>query len=413
VNGREVSGAVEARSLNGVGTQRWGVVLGSLLGLMVGNGPIMQFTFGIFLKPITEEFGWNRTQASLALVLGVTLTAICVPFAGGLMDRHGVRAVTLPAIALLAAFTAAVAFVATSPILFIVLYGLMGIAAAGQTPLPYAKAITAWFDDKRGLALGIAMAGVGLGAALIPQFAQALVSSYGWRGAYIGLGVGVFMLAFPAVLFLVKMPPRESGNTQPSAQALPGLSLREAAHTSEFRALAATCFLVACATNGTIAHVVPLLGDRGVTASEAAGSLAFAGLSLIIGRIWAGYMLDRMHGPIVSAVFFALPLIGIGLLAANVSSPALCVVLIGLGLGAEVDLIAYLTSRYMGLKSFGEIYGLLFAIFLLGSAVGPLVMGVSFDVFASYGPCIAVFAGALIAAIYLMLRQGEYRFPQR
>src|SRR5438105_4991947 len=174
---------------------RWLVVAGAILGLIVGNGPIMQFTFGVFLKPITQDFGWDRSTVSLALVVGLGMTACCVPVAGRLIDRYGIRKVVLPAITLFSLLLVAVANFATTPTMFIALYAMMGAAAAGQTPLPYAKAISAWFDDRRGLALGMAMAGVGIGAALVPQLAQYLVTTYGRRSAYLGLGIITCVLA--------------------------------------------------------------------------------------------------------------------------------------------------------------------------------------------------------------------------
>jgi MFS family permease len=391
---------------------RWLVVLGAVVGLIVGNGPIMQFTFGVFLKPITQDFGWDRSTVSLALVAGLGMTAACVPFAGRLIDRYGIRKVVLPAIALFSLLLIAVSRLATTPTMFIVLYALMGAAAAGQTPLPYAKAISARFDDRRGLALGLAMAGVGIGAGLIPQLAQYLVTTQGWRGAYFGLGIVTFLLAFPAVLFLVRMP--SEGKT---AQAVPlrleGLTGGEALRSKAFWILAAAFFAVAAATNGSIAHLVPLLTDQGISPQVAVSALGVAGLALIAGRLAAGALLDRVFAPYVAAVFFVLPLIGLVLLyvAPNRIVGPVAAVSIGMGLGAEVDLIAFLLTRYLGQKAFGEIYGYLFAIFLLGSGAGPLLMGFLFDKSGSYGIGLIAFMAILALSAALILRLGKYAYP--
>jgi len=96
------------------------------------------------------------------------------------------------------------------------------------------------------------------------------------------------------------------------------------------------------------------------------------------------------------------------------SQPAMAAagtVLVGVGLGAEVDLIAFLLSRYLGMRSFGEIYGYLFAIFMLGSGLGPFVMGVSFDRRGSYNLILECFGFALVAASILILRLGPYVYP--
>ncbi|UUZ74110.1 MFS transporter [Polaromonas sp. P1(28)-8] len=149
-------------------------------------------------------------------MIGLTMTALFVPVAGRLIDRFGIRAVTLPAITLFSLSMAALAVFADTPQKFMLIYALMGIAAAGQTPLPYAKAIAAWFDDKRGLALGVAMSGVGLGAALVPQFAQMLVANVGWKGAYLGLAALTFVVGVCAVGLAVRSP----GKTTAARRAL-------------------------------------------------------------------------------------------------------------------------------------------------------------------------------------------------
>jgi MFS family permease len=396
---------------------RWWLVVASVLGLLVGNGPIMNFTFGVLLTPVSREFGWNRGTVSSAIVAGLWTTAVATPVFGRLVDRLGIRVVALPAIIVFSLTTASVALVPASPVAFTALYALMGLSAAGQTPIIYAKAISARFDDKRGLALGIAMAGVGLGAAAVPQFAQALIRLRGWREAYLGLGVLTFMLAFPAVALIIGRQPTPSidkpSRVNLSTMRLPGLTGREALRTQRFWLLAVIFFIVAGACNGTIAHVVPFLTDRGVSPSIATSVLTTAGIALIGGRLLAGYLLDRFFAPYVAMAFFLFPFFGTVLLlmASRPAAAAAGAVLVGAGLGAEVDLIAFLLSRYLGMQSFGEIYGYLFAIFMLGSGLGPFVMGISFDRRGSYNLILKCFGFALIAASILILRLGPYAYP--
>jgi MFS family permease len=102
---------------------RWWIVFASVIGLLVGNGPIMQFTFGVLLPPIAREFGWARGTVSSAIVVGLWMTGIATPLVGRLVDRHGIRPVALPAIALFSAATSSVALVPASPVAFTALYG--------------------------------------------------------------------------------------------------------------------------------------------------------------------------------------------------------------------------------------------------------------------------------------------------
>jgi len=393
---------------------RWWVVFASVLGLLVGNGPVMQFTFGTLMPPITRQFGWSRGMVSTAMVVGLWITGISTPLVGRLVDRFGIRAVALPAILLFSLATASVAWVPASAAAFIALYALMGLGAAGQTPLIYAKAVSMRFDRQRGLALGIAMAGVGLGAAVVPQFAQAMIGLAGWRGAYAGLGVLTFVLAFPAVALFVGRPDSDS---KPVVQrpnvSMPGLTGMEALRTARFWTLAFSFFIVAGTTGGVISHLVPLMSDRGVSLQTATAMVGIAGAALIGGRMLSGFLADRIHAPYVAAVFFFAPLIGIVVLLTTprAEGAALGTLLVGIGVGAEVDLIAFLLSRYLGMRSFGEIYGYFFAIFMLGAGLGPFAMGMSYDRTGSYRYMLVCFAAALALASLPMLRLGAYEYP--
>ena len=399
----------------------WWVVAGSLLGLTVGNGPVMQFTFGVFVKPLSEAMQTDRGAISAALLVGLVATGIATPFVGRLIDRHGTRRIALPAIILFALGMAAIGLFANSPLSLMILYGLSGMVAAGQTPLPYSKAIAAVFDSRRGLALGIATAGVGLGTMLMPMLAQKLMTAFGWRGAYMGLGLITLLVALPAMAGLVTRRQETASSSLagdhngPAKTAPPGLTAAEALKDSRFWLLAVAFFTVALAASGVVAHIVPLMTDRGVSPLEATHAISAAGLALLVGRLAAGWLLDRLHAPHVAIVFFSLPLLGIALLlgTADASYGVPAAILVGLGLGAEVDLIAFLQSRYLGLKAFGEIYGYLFAIFMLGSGLGPFLMGQSFKVMHSYQPALMLLSGGLVLACLLMSRLGAYPYQAR
>ena len=127
------------------------------------------------------------------------------------------------------------------------------------------------------------------------------------------------------------------------------------------------------AINGTLTHVIPLLTDRGVPPQQAAFVFSFAGYAIILGRILAGWCLDRFRGPHIAMFFFAVPIIGIALLGSGATglAPAIGAVLCGVGIGAEIDLMAFLLSRYFGLKAYGKIYGVMFAVFGIGTGIGP------------------------------------------
>jgi MFS family permease len=390
---------------------RWCIVAGCTIGLIFSTGPLIQFSFGVFIKPVSEAFHADRGRVSLALLAALCVCGVLTPFVGHLVDRFGVRRIGAPVIALFAISIGLIGLASKSIWLYIGFYGLAGIFSAGQTPLIYAKAITAAFDSKRGLALGIALSGVGLGTALVPRLAQKFISALGWRHAYLALGAVTLAVALPALLFFVRDGPVASRSIARDI-VVQGLTGSEALRSRLFWKLAAAFFLVAMVLAGVMAHVVPMMTDRGVPVQTAALALSSAGIALIVGRLIAGYALDLVFAPYVALFFFALPLFGIGILltTSSVASSVLAAILIGISLGAEVDLIAYLQSRYFGLRRFGEIYGYLLAIFMVGSGVGPFAMGVAYAYFGSYAPALAGFGVCLACACAGMLALPSYAF---
>jgi len=396
-------------------TNPWWVVVGAVGGLVVCNGPVLAFTFGVFLKPIMTEMSWQRGTASFALSAGGICSALMVPVLGRMMDRWSIRKVALPGLVFYAFAMCLLGLSPRSLVIFTLLFALAEAASAVQTPIGYAKAIAAWFDRRRGLALGVAMSGVGLGGFIMPQLAQVLIDRVGWRGAYPIFGLLTLAIAFPLVALWIREPrPGEGERRAAETAEQAGLDVREALRTPRFWLMGAAFFLVAIAINGTVAHVVPLLTDDGISAATAAATMGVFGLATMAGRLLAGYLVDRFFAPIVATAFFLAPIAGFVLLStASGALPALGVILLGLGLGTEIDLIAFLVSRYLGQRSFGEIYGYCFMIFGFGSSLGRFLGGLIYDLAGSYGPALIGAAAALVAAVVLVNLLGPYVYPVR
>jgi MFS family permease len=405
--------------MGGLFANRWLVVAASLLGLLVGSGPVLIFSSGVFLKPVSAELGITRGDLSSAVFLAAICTAIACPLLGWLLDRFGTRRVMMPGILLYALVVAGFALMQTKPVFLIpLIFALVGFVGAVQTPIPYAAAVTQWFDRQRGLALGIATAGVGLGVALLPPFLAMLIGAFGWRHAYLGLAIAVLVLAWLPVALFVREPP---GLAQAAARrtdanltdALPGIPAAAALKQWQFWALTVAFFLAVMAINGTLTHVIPLLTDRGIPPQQAALMFSFAGYAIILGRILAGWCLDRFWGPYVAMCFFVVPMLGIALLGSGATGlvPLIGAILCGAGIGAEIDLMAFFISRYFGLKAYGKIYGIMFAVFNIGTGLGPALSGLSFDRFHSYGPIFIVYEVALAITCLLFIGLGPYPYP--
>lgn len=399
---------------------RWWVLGASFLGMIVGPGPILVFSYAVLLRPATQELGVDRSIFSSAALFATLIGLVGGPAVGWLIDRYGARRVMIPGILLFALGISANSLLSTSIVTIYALFVCGNLFSAAASPIPFSIVIARWFDQIRGLALGIALAGIGVGTAVVPIFTANLIGHYGWRSAYLGIAAAIVVFAWLPVVFFIHEPPdfarRRARQKQAVADHLPGMTAREAFRHWRWWAMSIAFFLGGLAINGTLAHVVALLGDRGVPIQVAASTLAFTGIALIVGRIIAGWALDRFNGPAIAAICFAIPIVGILMLASGAGGLTFAKVattLCGFGIGAEVDLLAFFLSRYCGLKAYGKIYGVSFAFFTIGNTLGALIGSLSFDRLHSYTPAFLLFAAALAVACMLFLTLGAYTYPAR
>jgi MFS family permease len=394
---------------------RWWVVGGSVIGLMVSGGPVNIFTFGVFLRAVTEDIHIGRGAFASAMLATNWISAASGPFLGWLLDRYGARRVLLVGSILFAIATATQAYITSSLLVIYALFAFKALMGSGLSPVSYAFAVSKWFDRRRGLALGLALAGVGLGTAIIPQLVAYLIANYGWRSAYVGLGLVVLVLgAVPALLFIREPDAHERAAMPQFADGeLPGYDFIAVLKGARFWALAFAFFLGVVALNGTLTQIVAMLMDRGVPLQVATRDLAASGIAAIFGRIASGWCVDRYHGPYVAIGFFILPMIGTLLFASGAAEPVpfFGALLCGAALGGEIDLMSFFVSRYFGLKSYGKIFGTMFGIFAGSTGVGPFISGLSFDHWHSYVPAFMLYELALVVACLVFLPLGPYPFP--
>ena len=400
----------------------WYVVFTAAIGLLLGYAPIFVFSFGVFVKSFVKEFHSSRTQISLAFTLANIMISISSPLVGRLVDRFGARRVILPATLIFGFLLISFKFVSTSLWRLYVVFLALGFIGSATTPVPYLKVVSNWFDRRRGLALGLSMAGVGTGAIMIPPTAQRLITVLGWRSAYAALSILGLVVAIPMVALFLKDSPEEKGllpdggvdfrapsEERPEKQ---GLMWPEARGSGTFWLMLCAFVLVGASVHACVIHLVSMVTDRGVSAENAALASSALGIALLLGRVGSGFVLDRFFAPYVAIFFFSGVACGLSSLWVGASGAAAFVgaSLVGLGMGAEGDLIAYFTSRYFGLRSFGEIYGYLFSAYTLAGALGPLLMAIGFDHAGSYRLPLLFFLIATITAAVLMTRLGQYRY---
>lgn len=394
----------------------WPVLVAAALGTAFGASPIPFNSIGPFTKPLADEFGWGRGDIQLALFWFTAAVVLVVPFVGGLADRIGVRKVAIGALTLFGITFAALAFTPASLFAFYLLWILMGALGGGSTPVTWTRAVNSWFVHNRGLALALTLMGTGLTAAVLPSLATWLIEQYGWRKAFIGISLLPLVIALPVAIWLFREPDDTDATPLLAATSRSGVTVGAALRDYRFWVIALSILCVAIALGGSITNFQPLLMDRGFRAQEAAKIAGVIGVSVIVGRLVAGYLIDRFWAPLVTLPMLALPAVACFLLAQTqvpMAAAVLSAILIGLAAGAETDLVAYLTARYFGLANYGRLYGLQYSVFGFASGISPFLFGKVFDVTGSYQPILYVAAVLFVLGAVALLTLGRYpRFEE-
>jgi MFS family permease len=385
----------------------WRIILAALIGIAFGVTGLFFYSAGIFIKPVAGELGWSRAAvSSVTVVAGLSLAATA-PFVGWVVDRLGVRVVALAAGIGLAMGFLLLSRAPPSMTVYLGLIALTVLLGAGASPVAYTRLVNLWFERARGTALGLAQMATGIAGALIPPLLTPYVAERGWRAGYVALAI-VALASVPVVLILIgraSLPPAARPATS-------GLMLREAVRSPVFMVLAALFVFAAIGIGGMIVHLVPMLTDAGLSPVRAGAVAGLLGFAIIFGRAATGIVVDRVFAPRVACVAFALAACGCWLLAwGGAEWAAVAAVLVGLAMGAEVDLISYLVARYFGLGAYGSIYGWLYAVFMVGSSIGPVIAGAAFDRWGNYDVGIAVLGSSLAIAAVIALRLRP--FPNR
>lgn len=394
-------------------TLGWKVLVAAAVGIACGASPIPFNAIGPLTKPIQAEFGWDRGQIQMSVLIFALAVTFLSPFFGGLVDRHGVRKVALFSLAGFGLSWAALALTPGNIYAFWGLWLLCGVLGGASIPLSWTRGVNSWFVKNRGFALALALMGTGVTATIMPALSAWLIAEFGWRGAIVGLSLLPLAIGLPVAWLLFREPRADErpATTLASGGDTWGVELRVAMRQPRFWLMFASFGLVALAFGGLFTNYFPLLTDKGFDPKQAGLITGVIGLSVIVGRLFAGFLIDRIWAPLVGFPMFALPAVACWLLTHDVVSvhaAVVAAVVIGFAAGAETDLIAFLSAKYFGLKHYGKIYGTLYMPFGLGSAISAPVYGAVFDNFGSYNPALWVAAVLFVAGGLLLLGIGPY-----
>lgn len=395
--------------------------LGPLFGATVGAGcgltSIVFYTHGVFAVPITESTGWRRGEVQFAFTLMSLMAVLTAPAVGWLIDRFGARRVALWAIPGFFAGLSLLSLTGGALQGYYAAFLAMAVLGAGTLPVTWTTVVNQWFHRNRGLALGIALSGTGIAAAIAPAYAGWLIAMGGWQSAYFWMAVTATVIALPVIYLCFRSPgPARSGSGAGggeviSAAHVTGSDFKEALSNYRLWVLCFSITLVAGSVAGMITSFVALLTDGGFSLVDAAGHASTIGVSVIVGRLLAGVLVDRVWAPAVAAVLLACPAAAAIMLDLIPLSPliaTLCAALIGLAAGAEVDLLAFLTSRYFGLRRYGSIYAVTFVFFSVSAGLAPAAFGLVHDGTGSYALALRCAAVGCVLGALAMLSLGRY-----
>ena len=373
------------------------VVLGCFIGMVGSTGGMLFSSLGVLAGPLADEFGWSRGEISFAITVLTVGIILGILVSGPLLDRFGSRKVLLVSVSLSILVVAPAPFYVSSLPTFYLMIFLGSFIGGPTNNIAYARVVASWFDRRRGLFIGINASGMGAGFALVPLLTDQVIGDGSWHGGYYLLALIMLLVVLPSIYFLIVDNPQELGlqvdgevdeavSEAAAENIVPSLRFREAMHTRPFLLLLGLAPVLAFALYGSFSQLVPMMGDRGLDATTAALVASTVGISMAVARMGVGFLLDYFFAPRLAMVLFSLSLLGVLLLLVgnHVVLYFLGAMLVGLGIGAEGDLVAYLTSRYFGMRHFATIFGVLFSAFMMGTGVGPAVFGATFDRYGNY-----------------------------
>lgn len=407
----------------------WWIVAAGFVVLLCGGG-FSFYSFTVFVKPLTDHFGWSRAAISVPAGIWAVSFGLACPLAGWCVERFGARRTMITA-----AIATGAAYLLMAEIdrlwMLAVLMGVAGVAGSCATVIPVQTIVSHWFARLRGLALGTALLGIGFGGMVAPPATNWVIERWGWESAF-RLGCGLmWLVVVPTVALWVRTRPEELGlvpdgqaepagadrrGEQTSPAELPGVLLRDAVATSAFWALLAIQILLMFGQVAISVHFVPLATEAGLDSQQAANFWGAAiGVSMI-GRLGTGWLADNMSPRLLltgAAALLALAMVSLQATAAWLFGPApalfyLFGALYGLGLGSSVILVPVLVARCFGRKQYGAILGLVLSGFAVGAVLGPVTAGKIFDATGCYDwslrLCLLAFAGVGLLAVAVRTR---------
>lgn len=391
--------------------RNWTLVLACALGFSFSS--VVNYSFGLFIEPLTQEFGWSRAETSVGLTLTAVVSVLLSPVVGMIIDRWGVRRLAIPGLALLGLSVASFGLASGSVWQWIALWAIFALVDLSVKSTVWTTAVAYTFDKERSLAIAFTLGGVSFALIVGPPLAEALIAVFGWRMAFavMGLvwGAGTLSLAIP--FLRDRRNGAEAKLQRAAATSADGLTVGEALRSRPLQRIALATLITMLLGVGIQVHQVPILTAGGVTRQHAAYLVSLGGIAGIAGKIATGWLMDRANAGLVGGITLAVSAIAYGLLIDSIRTTELTIVamiVIGYAAAAKMQICAYMTTRYAGMRNFGTVFGFMSSLIALGGGLGPLVAGLVYDHFQTYDPLLMAAVGGMLLSAAMLVGLGNY-----
>ena len=354
------------------------------------SGPGQSHTFSVFVEPISQDLKLSSASIASAYGLATLIAAFLLPYMGKIIDRYGAR-VSLIIISIILGISCIFFGAASNFLMLTVGFGFLRFFGQGSLMLGCANLVSQWFDSKRGFAMSLMALGFGMSMAIHPPVSQFLIDQYGWKYAWIILGISTWIIMVPALFILAWNNPeniglkpdgvKKSNFKNDEVEAIEGLNLTEALKENSFYILAAMWFGMAMLVTTLHFYQVTILTNQGITTEFAASLFTVSAFAMVVFMPLVGKFFDNFPTKYVLAT--GLLINSISLISITYSSSdaysLFYAVSFGINNAFSMTMFGYIWPRYFGRKHLGSIQGTGQMIGVIGASLGPLPVGFAID----------------------------------
>jgi MFS family permease len=394
----------------------WVIVVVLAITMTIASGA--RFLFGVVLKPLSEEYGWNRAELTGAVMLGMVVISICQPLIGILVDRIGPKRILVAGLALLAVALIPFSF-ATSLWQIYLLYGVVtSVALAAASPVLSTALVGRWFQAKRGLAMSLATSGSAFGQLVIVPIATWIMLMTSWQMTYRVLAVALVVVALPLSAIFLRDGPTVADTAAAAPIVETGATLREAISHPVFWLLGFGFVVCGWTMAFPNTHFLAYADDMGMSLLHAANTVSVTAIFSILGSVLLGIAADRFQRTSILSLTYALRGLAFLLLLLLPAGNLLYVygLVLGISWTATTPLTAAIAADRYGPRNLGLIFGSLFTFMNLGFGIGALLDGVIYETTGGYSAALLInvvlgVIAALAAALVPVLGRNWHARP--